>query len=108
MIMVVYFYQDAYRDFEHYDIGLILKYHRSGFPDLVSYNRFVELMKRALPLLTIFLKTRCSGQLTGLALIDSTPLMGLTDQGASCLCRHGQTRKNIDRLEVWFLVSFGD
>lgn len=75
MTIIVYFHQSAYRDFKHYYLDLIKQHHQSEFPQLVSYNRFVELMKQALLPLTVFLKTRCMGQSTGLAFIDSTPLV---------------------------------
>ncbi len=75
MTIIVYFHQSAYRDFKHYYTGLIRHHHRNDFPGLVSYNRFVELMKQALVPLTVYLKTRCMGQQTGLAFIDSTPLV---------------------------------
>jgi len=75
MTIIVYFHQSAYRDFKHYYIGLIQQHHSSDFPRLVSYNRFVELMKQALLPLTVYLKSRCMGKSTGLAFIDSTPLV---------------------------------
>ena len=44
-----------------------------AFPMLVSYNRFVELTPWALLLLCCFLHTR-RGEITGINLIDSTPI----------------------------------
>ena len=44
------------------------------FPNLVSYNRFVELQKSAIIPLTYFLKTRF-GYNTGIAFIDSTKIV---------------------------------
>jgi hypothetical protein len=46
---------------------------RPYFPDLVSYNRFVELMPRALVPLCNYLHTR-KGRCTGITFVDSTPL----------------------------------
>jgi hypothetical protein len=43
------------------------------FPQLVGYQRFVELMPRALVLLCGSLSTR-KGRCTGIAFIDATPL----------------------------------
>jgi hypothetical protein len=51
-------------------VGLHL---RPYFLALVSYNRCVELMPRALVPLTCYLHTR-KGRCTGIALVDSTPL----------------------------------
>jgi hypothetical protein len=44
------------------------------FPNLVSYNRFVELSNKHLLPLVAFLRTRCLGQCTGISYVDSTPL----------------------------------
>ena len=46
----------------------------SFFPNLVSYNRFVELQKSAIIPLTYFLKTRF-GYNTGIAFIDDTQIV---------------------------------
>jgi hypothetical protein len=47
--------------------------HREAFPDLVSYQRFVELMPSVLALLCGYLKSRF-GSCTGIAFVDSTAL----------------------------------
>jgi len=47
---------------------------RNEFPQLVSYNRFVELMQSAMLALIVFLKTKRLGGCTGISFIDSTPL----------------------------------
>ncbi len=44
------------------------------FPQLPSYNRFVERMKSSLAPLCAFLNTR-RGQATGISFIDSTPII---------------------------------
>ena len=46
----------------------------SEFPRTVSYNRFTELMQQNLMPLTLFLKTCCLGDCTGISFIDSTPV----------------------------------
>ena len=51
----------------------VLPYWGGEFPNLVSYNRFVELIPWSLMLLSCFLTTR-TGEMTGIAFIDSTPL----------------------------------
>ncbi len=45
MTIIVSFYQSSYREFKNYYNKYICKFKRSEFPKLVSYNRFVELMK---------------------------------------------------------------
>ena len=44
------------------------------FPDLVSYNRFVELKKKVAVPLMMFLKTKGLGKCRGISFIDSTHL----------------------------------
>ena len=47
---------------------------RHLFPEVVSYNRFVELQKVAVVKLVVFVKTVLMGKCTGISFIDSTPL----------------------------------
>jgi hypothetical protein len=69
--IVVYFHCSSYRNFKDYYIKHVLKYCQSEFPNLVSYNRFVELMPSALMPLILYLNTR-KGEVTGISFIDST------------------------------------
>lgn len=75
MTIIICFHQSAFRDFKHYYQNHIVRHKSDCFPNLVSYNRFVELMKQALIPLTVYLKSRCMGQQTGLSFIDSTPIV---------------------------------
>lgn len=74
MTIVIYFHLMRYRDFKHYYLFYVSKHIRGDFPGLVSYNRFIELMKKALLPLAVYLKTRCLGKCTGISYVDSTPL----------------------------------
>lgn len=47
---------------------------RDDFPSTVSYNRFTELMQQNLMPMTLFLKTCCLGDSTGISFVDSTPV----------------------------------
>ena len=47
---------------------------KSEFPQTVSYNRFVELQKKVVVKLAIFLKMFCLGKCTVISYIDSTPI----------------------------------
>lgn len=73
MTLLVHFHQSGYRTFKDYYTQHVLLHLRGHFPRLVSYNRFVELMPRALLALCCFLQSR-KGRSTGIAFIDSTPL----------------------------------
>lgn len=44
------------------------------FPKTVSYNKFTELMQANLMPMTLFLKTCCMDECTGISFIDSTPV----------------------------------
>lgn len=74
MTIVVHFHQSGYRNFKTFYTDHVLKKYASEFPELVSYNRFVELMPQALVPLTVFLKRECVGKPTGLSFIDATPI----------------------------------
>jgi transposase len=73
MTIVIYFHQSHYRDFNAYYIEHVMKHLRSEFRDLVSYNRFVELMPPVLVPLCEYLHQR-KGTPTGIAFVDSTPI----------------------------------
>lgn len=73
MTILVHFHQSHYRSFKSYYTRHVLVYLRREFPGLVSYNRFVELMPRALVGLAAYLRC-CFGHCSGITFIDSTPL----------------------------------
>jgi hypothetical protein len=73
MTILVYFHSSHYRTFKHYYTEYVAAYLRPYFPQLVRYNRFVELRPRALVPLCCSVRTR-QGRCTGIAFIDSTPL----------------------------------
>jgi len=74
MTIVVMFHQSGYRTFKEYYIKHIRLHLCREFPKLVSYNRFVELMKGAVVPLLVYLQTRRFGKVTGISFIDSTLL----------------------------------
>jgi len=73
MTIVIHFHQSHYRDFKHYYTQHVLGHLQDEFPDLVSYNRFVELMARGSVPLLAYLTTKL-GCCTGVSFIDATPL----------------------------------
>lgn len=72
--LMVLFHQGGYRNMKHFYLCYVGKHMSDLFPDLVSYNRFVELMQQAALPMTLFLKTQCLGEPIGIAFIDSTPI----------------------------------
>ena len=73
MTIVIAFHGSGFRTFKDFYTRFIMVYGRQAFPQLVSDNRFVELMPRALMMLCCFLNTR-KGEITGISFVDSTPL----------------------------------
>lgn len=73
MTIVIAFHGSGFRTFKGFYTRLVLPYWNKAFPNLVSYNRFVELMPWCLMLLCCFLNT-CKGEVTGISFIDSTPI----------------------------------
>ncbi len=71
--IIIYFHGSSYRNFKDYYTKHVLKYLQSEFPDLVSYNRFVELIPCALIPLICYLNTR-KGSVTGISFIDATKI----------------------------------
>jgi hypothetical protein len=73
MTIVIHFHQSHYRDFKNYYTRYVQEHLDQEFPGLVSYQRFVELMPRALVALAVYLR-RSFGCCTGISFVDSTPL----------------------------------
>ena len=73
MTIIVEFHRSNYRTFKHYYNQHVCVYLRWAFPQLVSYNRFVELMGEALLPLCAYLHTR-KGSCSGISFIDSMPI----------------------------------
>lgn len=73
MTILILFHQSHYRNFKHFYIDHVQKNLKSYFPNLVTYNRFVELQKSVVIPLCCFLNS-LKGEKTGIYFIDSTPL----------------------------------
>ena len=72
--LMVIFHSSGFRNMKHFYLFYVQKHQAHLFPHTVSYNRFVELMQAATLPMSIFLKTCCMGEGTGIAFIDSTPI----------------------------------
>lgn len=72
-IMVI-FHTGGYRNMKHFYQHFVQKHLTHLFPKTVSYNRFVELMQAATLPMSMFMKTCCLGEGTGISFIDSTPI----------------------------------
>lgn len=74
MTITVLFHLSGHRTLKHFYLYYVREHLQKEFPNTVSYNRFVELMQSNILPLTIYLKTCCMGECTGISFIDSTPL----------------------------------
>jgi len=73
MTIIIFFHVSRHRDFKTYYTQYVQRHLRSEFPNLVSYNRFVELMPLAFWPLCVYLRSRL-GPVTGIAFIDATAI----------------------------------
>ena len=73
MTIMIHFHESGYRTFKDYYQKHVLKQLGSEFPQLVSYNRFVELMPRVLLALCAYLQ-ESFGVCTGINFVDSTSI----------------------------------
>jgi hypothetical protein len=66
MTIVIAFHGSGYKTFKEFYTLQVQPHWNKAFPNLVSYNRFVELMPWSMMLLCCFLQTR-KGEVTGMA-----------------------------------------
>lgn len=68
------FHFGSFRNLKHFYLYYVQQHLKDDFPNTVSYNRFVELTHRVCMPMTLFLKTCCLGESTGISFVDSTPV----------------------------------
>ena len=73
MAIIIYFQMSGYRNFKTYYQKQVCQHWQAEFPNLVSYNRFVELMSGKLLPLCWYLNGK-RGTVTGISFMDATPL----------------------------------
>lgn len=72
--LMTLFHSGSFRNMKHFYQHYVQKHLQKEFPNTVSYNRFTELMQSAVLPMTVFLKTCCLGECTGISFVDSTPI----------------------------------
>lgn len=72
--ILIIFHQGQFRNLKHFYINYVQTHMTSYFPETVSYNRFVELQKKAMMPMCVFLQMHCLGKCTGISFVDSTPI----------------------------------
>ena len=74
MTIVVYYHNAGNRTFKDFYTKFVCKNLQKSFPNLVSYNRFIELMKGVLLPLVAFLKLKRLVKSEAITFIDSTKI----------------------------------
>lgn len=72
--LLIIFHQSRFRDFKSFYIFYVQKQFRKEFPDLLSYNRFVEIVPKVFIPLCAYLQSR-KQKSKGISFIDSTPVI---------------------------------
>lgn len=73
MTILIHFHQSHYRTFKAYYTEHVLLRLRPEFSELVSYNRFVELMPTVFGPIAAYLQ-QCRGYCSGISFVDSTAI----------------------------------
>ena len=73
MTILILFHTSHYRDFKAFYTEEVCGHLRAEFPQLVSYNRFIEFFPSALVPLVVYLHS-CLGTCSGVSFVDSTKL----------------------------------
>jgi hypothetical protein len=68
------FHFGSFRNFKHYYLFYVKEHLKNDFPNLISYNRFVEVESKVIIPLMLFLKMICFGECTGITYVDSTKI----------------------------------
>ena len=74
LTILIVFHGGQVRNFKHFYIHYVSCHLKDCFPNVVSYNRFIELSHRCAVPFMLFLHHCCKGECTGISFIDSTVL----------------------------------
>jgi len=72
--ILILFHFGSFRNLKHFYLYYVQQHLSQEFNNTVSYNRFVELSHKVCMPMTLFLKTCCLGECTGISFVDSTPV----------------------------------
>ena len=97
MTILVFFQSSSWRNFKHFYMGFLCVYWPNEFPNLPSYNRFIEIMNRVTFHLVLFAQLR-SGKRTGIYYIDSTCL-------PVCHLKRSRRHKTFDEIAQYGRTS---
>lgn len=74
MLIMIMFHDSDYRCLKHFYPEKVCRHLRHLFPEIVSYNRFVELEREVSVFLSLFIRKVLLGKCTGISFVDSTSL----------------------------------
>jgi len=74
MTILIMFHLSGYRTFKWYYQKHVMQHQKKDFPNLVSYNRFVEIMEYALVPLILYIVRARFVKCSGISFVDSTPI----------------------------------
>ena len=74
MTILIMYHLSGYRTFKWYYTRYVMVYQKKNYPDLVSYNRFVEIMEYALVPLVLYIVRARFVKCSGISFVDSTPI----------------------------------
>ncbi len=74
MTILICFHLSRIDNFKSYYKMYLSKHYQHLFPDLVSYERFVQSSKKIMVPMMVFLRTNALGACRGISFIDSTPI----------------------------------
>lgn len=99
MTILIFFQSSSWRNFKHFYIQFLGVYWKKEFPNLPSYNRFIEIMSRVIFHLVLFSQIN-SGKRTGIYYIDSTCL-------PVCHIKRSKRHKTFDEIAEYGRTSIG-
>jgi DDE family transposase len=70
--IMVLFHLNGYRCLKHFYLNHVTRHMKDDFPKTLSYNRFVELQKKSIVSMVLFLQMYCLGKCSGISFLDST------------------------------------
>lgn len=74
MTILLFYHLSGFKCFKYYYQGFVLKHLQQDFPNLLSYNRFIEVIPSVLPHLFAYVNVWRRGHASGLYFVDSAQL----------------------------------
>jgi hypothetical protein len=99
MTILIFFQSSSWRNFKHFYIQFLCVYWKKEFPNLPSYNRFIEIMNRVVFHLILFSQIN-TGRKNGIYYIDSTCL-------PVCHLKRSKRHKTFDEIAQYGRTSVG-